>query len=78
MKIKGTQYTEIEISEREQDKVMFARLNQRANWNDEYYIEDGIVKIEHDRKPRDWVEDIRKATEKDELVYRFYREILNK
>jgi hypothetical protein len=76
MKIIGTKYVEVDIDEHTQTNIMFARLGKLLNWHSDYYIEDGYVKREHDRKPRDWVEEIRKATKRDALVWRLYRELL--
>ena len=72
MQVTGTQTLKIYLEEREIDHVFNTRFFQLTKFKNDYFIKDGIVKEECDRHPRDYVEDIREATELDYVCEKLF------
>ena len=80
MKIK-TQHTtpvEVTLNEEDQKNITATYLEKVFNWNREYFIEDGNVKINIVRySSHSWnsVETVRKATNRDTFAERVFQNI---
>lgn len=65
-----------QLSEEEQDKVVFSRIDEIFNWQKGYFVSDNKVKIQKTFfGSHSWTEDIivREATEDDIVIDKFFK-----
>lgn len=73
MKITATQTLNIDISQQEQERIMFETLCAKFNWNSEYFIENGNVMVEVHSHGSGFDTVVRKATENDFLINKLFK-----
>ena len=78
MKIKGQQKVEIEISEEERRWIAKGYLCEVFDWDEDYFIEDGEVKVRksyHSSHSFNSNEKVREASDRDILAYKLFKKL---
>lgn len=78
MKIKGKQEVEIEISEEERRWIAKDYLYEFFDWDEDYFIEDGEVKVRksyHSSHSFNTNEKVRESSERDSLAYKLFKKL---